>query len=138
MLLKWELMPILKCFPFLSDEKVLKYWKSQTKVQDQKYIKMADLASLRVSTCCTFIPERTIAIVVQHVLYLSMVCIFENTSKDIDHYYIPKTNIIALIHHRHQRRQFSRCMNYNYISCISYCLCYVCYFLSFCIRKTHY
>ena len=46
MLLKGEILPILSCFLFLFDEGMMKYWYPRKTIQGQKYIKLANIATL--------------------------------------------------------------------------------------------
>ena len=46
MLLKGKILQIFSCFLFLFDENMIEYWYPQKTIQGQKYIKLADLATL--------------------------------------------------------------------------------------------
>ena len=52
---KGEILPILSCFLFLFDESMIKFRHPRKTIQGQKYIKLADIATLNIVNtllCC--------------------------------------------------------------------------------------
>ena len=41
-------MPMLSCFLFLFDENMVEYWYPRKTIQGQKYLTLADIATLRI------------------------------------------------------------------------------------------
>ena len=58
MLLKGKILPILSCFLFLFDKNMIIYWYSRKTIQWQKYIKLADIATLNFALYLTLTVER--------------------------------------------------------------------------------
>ena len=57
MCLKGKILPILSCFLFLFAENMIEYWYPRKTIQGQKYIKLADIATLTLHTVYPVTPN---------------------------------------------------------------------------------